>query len=61
MILVVLGLACALISIFYFSVDTAFLAADFGRHVKHGLAFGGAAVVLLLLGIVLSRRSKGRS
>ncbi len=60
-ILLVLAVVCAVMSIFYFSVDTGFLADDIGRHIKHGFAFGGAAVVFLLAGVVLGRRSKSVS
>ena len=55
-VLFVLAALCIALGVFYFSVDTNFLADDFGRHPTHGIAATGLGIVLAIAGIVARRR-----
>ncbi|HEV2139256.1 MAG TPA: hypothetical protein VGR53_10490 [Nitrososphaerales archaeon] len=56
-LLLVVGVICLGIGIFYFTVDTNFLADDFGRHITHGIVFTGLGI-LFLIGVFFSRRRR---
>jgi hypothetical protein len=47
------------IGLFYATVDTNFLASDFGRHIKHSVAFEALALVLIFGSVVLIWRRRG--
>ena len=47
-LLVVLGVVCVLIAIFYGTTDTGILASSVSRHYKHAVAFAAAAVVCFI-------------
>jgi di/tricarboxylate transporter len=47
-LLVVLGIVCVALAIFYATTDTGFLAGAVTRHYKHAVAFAVAALVLFI-------------
>ncbi len=55
-LLLVIGVICISIGIFYYTVDTNFLADDFGRHITHGTVFGGLGILFLIGAFIVWRR-----
>ena len=58
LLLIVLAVICLGAGIFYFTIDTNFLADDFGRHIKHGIAFTGLGIIFVI-GVVIVWWRKG--
>ena len=55
-LLLAVAVICVGIAIFYFMVDTSFLADDFGRHITHGIGFVGLGILFLVGAIIVWRR-----
>lgn len=47
-LLVVVGLVCVALAVFFATTDTGFLAGSVARHYKHAVAFAVAAVVCFI-------------
>ncbi len=53
-----LGIAAIGVGIMYFTINTSFLADDFGKHSTHGAASTGVGIALIVGGIVGWRRTR---
>jgi len=59
-ILLALAALSLALGAYYFTVDTSFLADDFGRHPTHGIAFTGLGILMAAGGFLLWPRKPKR-